>query len=165
MSIVAIAAVAVAIKQMAESLRTVYGVLDGDRGVAIAVANHTSHELEIAWTSFDHGGWAEPPDQMVPPGEASLFSVRDKGFMTGTKGWLTYSINGSDPQCWAQIFWDNPFLGQNKAGCWDFSRVPVGDVMKKMFPEGLPVSAAGYRMTAISGTGNICQNKYEVFEG
>ncbi|AXY53866.1 Crystal protein ET79 [Rhodococcus ruber] len=37
--------------------------------------------------------------------------------------------------------------------------------MKKMFPEGLPVSAAGYRMTAISGTGNICQNKYEVFEG
>jgi hypothetical protein len=39
------------------------------------------------------------------------FSVRDKGFMTGTKVWLTYQINGSDPQCWAQIFWDNPFIG------------------------------------------------------
>jgi hypothetical protein len=162
--IVQIAAIAVAIKQTAEALHTVYNLADSDRGIAIGVLNHTDFELEFAWATFDHGGWADPPDQRIPPKMASAFSVRDKGFMTGTKGWLTYQINGSDPQCWAQIFWDNPFIGTNSAGCWDFMRIPAtNDFLKRFYPQGVPVDSAAFRMTALAGTGNLSQNQYEVF--
>jgi len=60
-----------------------------------------------------HGGFAEPPNQEIPPGQLDLFGSQSKGgsLFTGTEGKITYE---SPDSYFLRVSWDNPWLGGNE---------------------------------------------------
>ncbi|MEJ2868769.1 hypothetical protein WCD74_13440 [Actinomycetospora sp. OC33-EN08] len=154
MSIIAIAAAVKAAAETAKALQDIYGVLDTDRGVAVTVYNHTPYELHSWGAGFDHGGWADPADQVIPPESASVFSVRDKGFLTGVEGHIFYVVDGVDaPLERVFVKWNNPFVGSN-------SGAAVASQYGPMDFFGRPSDR--FRADGRYGSGNVSQNDYEI---
>jgi hypothetical protein len=115
---------------------------DLDRSVVVEVQNHTERPLKLAHHFHSGGGFAEPPNQEIPPGMVELFGSQDRGFLTGTSGGVVYK---SDLDFRVHLDWNNPFAGSN-----DCSGRTSGE------------KAAAYGATAICGSGNHAHMKYEI---
>jgi hypothetical protein len=125
-ALAAIAAAAGQVGQIANGLKQMYQWLDGARSVAIVVENFTDQPLTRVLDQHESGGWKVTPRAEIKPGEALIFGSQDKGFMTGTIGWIRWRIGDPGPvppkvgQQFFYMRWANPFIGANAAEsrCW-----------------------------------------------
>lgn len=125
-AVAAIAVVAGNLQQIAGALEKIYKTLDGARTVGIVVENFTDQPLTRVLDQHESGGWGVTPRSQIGPGEALIFGSKDRGFMTGTIGWIRWRIGqpGQVPPAPGQEFMymrlANPFIGPNAAEsrCW-----------------------------------------------
>jgi hypothetical protein len=96
--------------------------LTGARTAAIQVENHTSYTLFYQSPALYHGGFGVLPALQIEGNKVNLFGAQNAGgsIMTGTEGWVTYGLNvTNDPNAsmdmYFQIYWDNPYIGDNNA--------------------------------------------------
>ena len=87
--------------------------LNGSRSAVLQVDNRTNIELRKVSETHAHGGFQEPPQFVIPPGKADIFSTRDSAFSvgTGTEGSVTYVGTGF----FFTITWSVPFIGNNSS--------------------------------------------------
>ena len=112
----AIVAAIDAASSITSGIEKVGKALDGQRSVVLVVENMLSHRLERLGDGHDHGGFAVTPSAIIPPKSVAIFGSQDKGFMTGTKGWVKYGVlDQRDEDSVMEINWSNPFVGANKA--------------------------------------------------
>lgn len=134
-----------AVADVVEATARVAAVLNKPRSVILQINNRTSGPFRLLSHHHDHGGFAEPPDQEIPPGKVEIFGSQSKAWSlgTGTEGNVVYSGDGFE----LTVYWDNPFVDGNTA---------------RASLKGPKTSA--YKATAIAGAGNEkAQMKYEVF--
>jgi hypothetical protein len=110
------------------AIDTVATALDGARSVVLILENTTHHALERVSDSHSHGGFDVTPSAVVPARSTAIWSSKDKGFMTGTAGEVTYRVRDRlDEETLLQVSWSNPFAGNNDAGAtayYDASLLP-----------------------------------------
>jgi hypothetical protein len=138
-----------AIGAAGEATARVAAVLNKARSVILQINNRTSGPLRLLSHHHDHGGFAEPPDQEIPPGKAEIFGSQSKAWSigTGTEGNVVYSGDGFE----LTVYWDNPFVAK-----------PGGGNTARASLKGPKASA--YKATAIAGAGDEkAQMKNEVF--
>jgi len=109
MGVLAVIAGVNAVSNAVQSVINTLNLLDAARTVVLEIDNNTNVMLTLVADEHEHGGWGEPPVSEIPAGMALVFGSRDRGFMTGTKGNVTYSGDGFT----ITASWDNPFLGSN----------------------------------------------------
>jgi hypothetical protein len=103
--------------EIATAIDTVATALDGARTVVLILENRTHHKLERVSDSHTHGGFDVTPSSVVPARSTAVWSSKDKGLMTGTKGQVTYRVEDrADEETLLQVTWSNPFVGNNDAG-------------------------------------------------
>ena len=105
-----------AVSSIATGIDKIGRTLDGDRSVVLIVENDLPHALERIHDGHSHGGFAVTPSAIIPPKSVAIFGSQDKGFMTGTTGYVEYSIHDKQAEdSVLRIEWSNPFVGSNKA--------------------------------------------------
>ena len=117
----------------------------------LILENTTHHPLELVANGHEHGGFDVTPALVVPKRSTAVFSSKDRGFMTGCKGWVRYRIKDNlSEESLVMCNWNNPFVGNNEASA-------------AAYHDGLPLAAGlppprfpseYYRATAICGAGD-----------
>jgi hypothetical protein len=132
--------------EIADKTRIVWEKLNTKRTVLIELRNDTDQTLRVQSHDHDHGGFAEPPDRVVPPRTVSIFGSQSKAGSvgTGTEGRVTYTIDGV-PNTTYLVTWNNPFLGSNGAHA-----AVRGE------------RAAAFAADDITGSGNDAHMKYDL---
>jgi hypothetical protein len=140
-----------AASQIATAIDNVATLLDGARSVVLIVDNTTHHDLELVATHHDHGGFGVAPATILPKLSTQVFSSKDTGFMTGTEGWVRYSVKDAQAEETLLLCaWANPFAGRNTGSALAYYDGPP-------MPAGLPpvpIPSAVYRTTSICGGGD-----------
>ncbi|PGY11063.1 hypothetical protein [Bacillus sp. AFS031507] len=93
-----------------DKFKKIFNDIDAARSVILEIDNHTDQTLiKLAEHHFD-GGWSVTPQGEIPPNYALIFGSKDKDFMTGTEGSITYAAEGIE----FEVYWNNPFIGDNE---------------------------------------------------
>ena len=136
--------------EIATAIDTVATALDGARSVVLILENTTYHKLERVSDSHTHGGFDVTPSAVVPARSTVIWSSKDSGIMTGTKGQVTYRVNDrADEETLFSVSWSNPFVGNNEADAvayYDGSPAPPPAAqisIRSEHYEGLSVCGAG----------------------
>jgi hypothetical protein len=136
--------------KIATAIDTVATALDGARTVVLILENTTYHQLERVSESHSHGGFDVTPTAVIPARSTAVWSSKDKGFMTGTEGQVTYRVEDrADEETLFQVSWNNPFVGNNKAAAVAYyNGTPVPPPVPQIWIrsehyEGLSVCGAG----------------------
>jgi len=95
-------------------LATLYRDLDGDQKLAISIENETDQVLSLDAENVPHGKYKEAPPSQIQPGQAGVFSGRDKdgSIFTGFEALVIYT-GGSAFQCF--FLASNPQVGSIKS--------------------------------------------------
>lgn len=118
--------VAEAVRKVDDAVRAVVDTIDSQHIVAIRLVNLTDTRFEFADADHDNGNWANGgqgfdvfPAAVLEPRTVMGCVTQDIGFLTGTKGDLTYRFR--EEQGAARIThsltvqWDNGFWSPNQA--------------------------------------------------
>lgn len=97
--------VAGAVQQVAAAMKTI----NAARSVILTIHNLTDSTLRRVRDKHEHGGWAIPPMEEIPPNSVLVFGSRNTGgsLFTGTQGNITYAGDGIE----MTVFWNHPFVG------------------------------------------------------
>jgi hypothetical protein len=153
----AVAAVAGAITQVKDTLEA----LDDERSVVLIVENFTNYTWEVHSTHHDHGGFAVNPTGQIDPKKAVVFGSKDKGFLTGTEGSVTYHAK-EKPNLFVQVKWDNPFIGSNSCSTGAYEMKPAPPPLNQFF-RSLPFPTTLVKLFHSCGAGNQkAEMRYEI---
>jgi hypothetical protein len=108
--------------EAADAFIKVVQELNGSRTVILHVDNNTPVELRRLGDTHSSGGFQEPPQWIIPPKKADVFSARDSAFSvgTGTAGRVWYVGAGF----FFTIEWSVPFIGSNSCNSWINDDIP-----------------------------------------
>lgn len=83
------------------------------RSTGVRIFNQTSATLNLAHDQLGGGEWTADlaVPQSIAPQSRGVFMSESHGFMTGTSGYVRYSISGSSEEL--KVSWNNPFSGSN----------------------------------------------------
>ena len=85
------------------------------RSVNVFVLNTTDKSLTLVTNSqnLDHGEWSSGryPPTVIPAGGFGSWASESKGFMTGTEGNVSYTVQDTGKT--AVFYWNNPYAGGN----------------------------------------------------
>ncbi|GAP90893.1 putative crystal protein ET79 [Rosellinia necatrix] len=89
-----------------------FGTSSASRSVLSTVDNQTSRDLSRKDVHLDHGTWTENeyPEEIIPQKSKEEHQAESDGFMTGTKGSVTYEI---DEELTVTFNFNNPYMGGN----------------------------------------------------
>ncbi|MEV6908177.1 hypothetical protein [Amycolatopsis sp. NPDC051071] len=79
----------------------------------VTLFNQTNHVLTFRASGLDHGCWNTYPPSQIQPHTAVYWQSDSCGVLTGTEGWVTYTIERSGGQGYAYAHWNVPFSGSN----------------------------------------------------
>lgn len=82
------------------------------RSVDVELVNDTDRTLTYTDDRLDHGRWAGQPPKTMAPYSKAKWRSESHGFMTGTEGWVTYSVERSTVPL--RLYWDDPYWGSNR---------------------------------------------------
>jgi hypothetical protein len=145
-------------------IQTVTNLLTGTRSATIEVDNNTLFTLTKYGGDFTSGGWGPTgPNGTILQMSANVFSAQSVGgsVMTGTGGWVSY-VN-DDFSLWFQVQWDNPYLGDNKAGArlgW-----AQADQYMVRYIVGSGNTGAGFRFILLPNPGSIYDQIKDITTG
>ena len=139
------------IKAVADTIKAVADVVkifNGARSVVLSIYNNTNDQLLYYDATHSHGGWAEPPPQVIPPQKVAVFGSQSLAWSvgTGTEGIIRFTTPQKDI---LQFQWDNPFIGGNSCSAMAHH---MQDRSQWFFQALLP--AKYVRVTHICGSGN-----------
>ena len=83
------------------------------RSTHVIIKNNTDHNMVFVSGSTKHGIVTQKPPHIIAIGGIGDLRAESKGFLTGTEGSVTYSLDGVGGN--AAFHWDNPFVGSNSA--------------------------------------------------
>jgi hypothetical protein len=85
------------------------------RSVHVFFKNLTDETLVRDSEGLEWGIYTEPwfPPQTIAPGEVGEWQTESDGFMTGTEGHARYSLSNDSFTEFAELTWDNPYIGAN----------------------------------------------------
>ncbi|MFG3255314.1 hypothetical protein [Streptomyces sp. NPDC048172] len=84
----------------------------GSLWIHACIQNNTDKPLTKINEGLDHGTWHTKAPREIQPKAEGRFASTSNGVMTGTKGWVTYNVDGQDYTFW----WSNPFIGSSSEG-------------------------------------------------
>ncbi|CAG8432830.1 11510_t:CDS:1 [Diversispora eburnea] len=95
---------------------------ESHRSVTVILINEIDYNITYANHILNWGAWASnacDPSQSIYPSlpinQSETFSAVSDGFLTGTEGKVTFSIDDKNtPPSTFSIYWDNPFSGSNE---------------------------------------------------
>jgi hypothetical protein len=82
------------------------------RTVRIRLFNMTNNSLTMEGDHLDHGEFTDhfsPPPTIIPD-QLAEWRAESAGFMTGTEGEVTYTVDGTGDK--VNLGWDNPAVGK-----------------------------------------------------
>ena len=148
----AIAATVGDVASILEGIQTIAGVLNTPRSVVLAVENYTKRRLTRILDNHVNGGFAVTPSTIIAAGGVNIYGSQNKAMAigTGTEGTVRYQLEGDEN--WALgIYWNNPFIGENKCSAFvgKLQSVPGG-----LPPMLIPDPNIKFRAAATCGAGD-----------
>jgi hypothetical protein len=96
------------------------GTMNGTRTVDFWFQNRSDFSFTIIESHLDDGEWGGvAPPVTIGPWEWACWRSVSNGFMTGTQGWVKYSMDGTGGTIQLSLDWDVPyfFLSNNHFHC------------------------------------------------
>lgn len=81
------------------------------RSVVCKVVNESGTALVFANEEIAHGSFDSDRPTRVDAGKSAEWKSSTCGFMTGTEGWVAFTVEGTSSTF--TVTWDNPFIGDN----------------------------------------------------
>src|SRR5262245_41220275 len=97
---------------------------DASRSVTCSLENASSHALRLVSQELAHGIYSTPVPASIAPHANATWSSQSQGFMTGTEGTAVFAIGSTDATL--TVWWDNPFVGENKFSQTVSGTLPAG---------------------------------------
>lgn len=79
----------------------------------VTLFNQTNRVLTLRASHLDHGCWNTQPPSQIRPHTAEYWRSDSCGVLTGTEGWVNYTIENSGGQGYAYAHWNLPYYGSN----------------------------------------------------
>jgi hypothetical protein len=160
MGIIAAVGAAAAIAKGISQVKTTLEDLDDERSVIILVANYTDYVFVLDTSHHEHGGFAVNPSGEIPAQSTDTYGSKDKGFLTGTEGGITYKARGAN--LYLDVHWNNPFIGGNSSSTWAYTIVDAPANLRPLFKK-IPITSDTVRATDSTGAGNEqAEMRYEI---
>jgi hypothetical protein len=84
-------------------------ILNGNRTVDFWFQNRSDFKFNIIESHLNDGEWGgTAPPVTIEPWEWVCWRSVSNGFLTGTQGWVSYSMDIS-PETWFSLDWDVPY--------------------------------------------------------